>query len=127
MYVYEDDVLFCVVFCTGTPPIPVVSLVTPVVKEGDNLVIKCSVSKDKEIHTIEWYKGKKRVTRNVVVMSAFESMLRINNVTKSDAGDYECRVTDFGVGYWHKSASVNVEGKYGALGGIFGNAAMASW
>ena len=82
----------------------------PVLKEGNNLLIKCSFSKDKEIQTVGWYKDKKRVTKNVVVVSAFESVLRISNATKSDAGVYECRVTDFGVGYWVKSATVKVEG-----------------
>ena len=82
----------------------------PVLKEGNNLIVKCSVSKDKEIQTVGWYKDKKPVTNDVVAVSAFESELRINNATKSGAGVYECRVTDFGMGYWVKSATVKLEG-----------------
>ena len=81
-----------------------------VVKQGDNLSIKCSVSGGKEIHSIGWYKDKTPVTDKTVVKSAFQSVLRLNNITKSDAGDYECRVTEFGVGYWLKSATVKIEG-----------------
>ena len=83
-----------------------------VIKEGDNLVITCSVSGDKEKQSIAWFKDKKPVNDNMVVTSASRSLLRFNNVTKSDAGSYECRVMDFGVGYWMKSTTVKVQGRH---------------
>ena len=81
-----------------------------VVKEGDNVVINCSVSGAKEIHTIGWYKDKKPISDDVVDTSTFESVLTLQNVQKSDAGVYECRVINFGAGYWLKSATVQVKG-----------------
>lgn len=90
---------------------PEVSQQLSVVKERESLTITCSVS-GAETHSIAWFKDKKPVPKKHVFTSAFRSELKLDNVSKSDAGDYECRATDFGEGYWLKSATVKVEGKY---------------
>lgn len=95
---------------TGDPPIPVLSPEASVAKEGDTVVINCTVSVKTEIHSIEWFKDKKLVSNHAVDTSGTGSLLTLRNVTKSDAGEYECRVIDFGAGYWFKSAFVQVEG-----------------
>lgn len=94
----------------GDPPIPVLSSEASVAKEGDTVVINCTVSIATEIHKIGWYKDKKLVSNHAVDTPRTGSLLTLHNVTKSDAGDYECRVIDFGFGYWLKSASVQVKG-----------------
>lgn len=95
----------------GDPPIPALSPEASVAKEGDTVVINCTVSVKTEIRSIEWFKDKKLVSNHAVDTSGTGSLLTLRNVTKSDAGEYECRVIDFGVGYWLKSAFVQVEDK----------------
>ncbi|CAH3127131.1 unnamed protein product, partial [Porites lobata] len=94
----------------GEPPKPVVSPEQSVVKEGNNINVTCSVSKGKKINSITWYKDKKLVPDELVVTSSFKSILILTNVAHSDAGIYECRVVDFGAGYWFSPATIKVEG-----------------
>ena len=81
-----------------------------VVNKGESLNITCSVSGGEE-HSISWFKNKEPVSVNLVFSSAFRSVLMLNNISKSDAGDYECRIMDFGDGYWQKTTTVMVKGK----------------
>lgn len=81
-----------------------------VVKEGNEIKVTCSVSKEKKINSITWYKDKKLVPDEMVVTSSFKSILILTKVTHSDAGIYECRVVDFGAGYWFTPATIKVEG-----------------
>ena len=78
-----------------------------VVQEGNNINVTCSVSKGKKINSITWYKDKKLVPDELVVTSSFKSILILTNVAHSDAGIYECRVVDFGAGYWFTPATIN--------------------
>ena len=75
------------------------------------MTITCSVYGG-ETHHIAWFKDKEPVPEKYVFKSALRSELRFDNVSKSDAKDYECRAMDFGVGYWLKTATVRVEGTY---------------
>lgn len=86
-----------------------------VVQEGNNINVTCSVSKEKKINSITWYKDKKLVPDELVVTSSFKSILILTNVAHSDAGIYECRVVDFGVGYWFTPATIKVEGMTSVL------------
>ena len=86
-----------------------------VVQEGNNINVTCSVSKGKKINSITWYKDKKLVPDELVVTSSFKSILILTNVAHSDAGIYECRVVDFGVGYWFTPATIKVEGMISVL------------
>lgn len=95
----------------GTPPRPEVSQQLSVVKEGQNLTITCSVSSG-ELHSLAWFKDKEPVPKKHVLTLGSHSELRINNVSKSDAGNYECRAMDFGAGYWLKTATVKIDGTY---------------
>lgn len=99
----------------GEPPKPVVSPEHSVVKERNNINVTCSVSKGKKINSITWYKDKKLVPDEMVVTSSFKSILILTNVTHSDAGIYECRVVDFGAGYWFTPATIKVEGMISVL------------
>ena len=48
--------------------------------------------------------------QSLVFSSAYRSVLMLDNASKSDAGDYECRTTDFGDGYWLKTVTVTLKG-----------------
>lgn len=93
----------------GTPPIPVVSQQFSAVEEGESLNITCSVFAGGR-HNIFWFKNKEPVPQNLVFSSAYRSVLMLDNASKSDAGDYECRTTDFGDGYWLKTVTVTLKG-----------------
>ena len=95
----------------GTPPIPEVSQQISIVEEGKSLNITCSVSGG-ERHNISWFKNKEPLSQNLIFSSAYRSVLMLNNVSKSDAGDYECRAADFGDGYWLKTVTVILKGTY---------------
>lgn len=86
-----------------------------VVEVGNEINVTCSVSKEKKINSITWYKDKKLVPDELVVTSSFKSILILTNVTHSDAGIYECRVVDFGAGYWFTPATIKVEGMIAVL------------
>ena len=81
------------------------------VEEGESLNITCSGSGG-ERHNIAWFKNKELVSESLVFSSAYRSVLMLDNVSKSDAGDYECRATDFGDGYWLKTATVILKSTY---------------
>ncbi|XP_022801625.1 vascular endothelial growth factor receptor 2-like [Stylophora pistillata] len=93
----------------GKRPVPELSQQLSEVKEGDNLIITCSAS-GKESRDIAWFKNKTPVAEKNVLTSGFRSELKLYNVSSSDAGDYECRIMDFGVGYFTKTATVKVKG-----------------
>lgn len=95
----------------GTLPSPEVSQQVSVVKEGESVTIVCTVSGGKA-QSIIWFKDKEAVPEKHVYSSTSRSILRLNNVSKSDGGDYECRATDFGVGYRLKTATVIVQGTF---------------
>ena len=74
-------------------------------QEGTTVRIKCTLSGGNK-QSVEWYKDK----RKVAFAAVSDGELELKNISTSDAGNYECRVTDFGVGYLAAWAVVNVTG-----------------
>lgn len=98
----------------GKPPVPKLSQQNSEVEKGNNLTITCSVSGE-ESRDIAWFKNKVPVAEENVLTLGFRSQLKLYNVSSSDAGVYECRIMDFGVGYFVKTATVKVKDSANAV------------